>query len=159
MTTKEIVHAKVLRYVHEIFPSALIDDDQDITFLHDSVKVWISVIDLKYGNQEEFKEFAAKHEFPKFGIFVSGTLLSNVPRSPGLYHWVATQPFTSITSVRLFNHDDGNCSLYVVYSIPADTLDPGELKGAILAVAFNANKLDDELKAKFGGQRFIDKSK
>jgi len=41
-------------------------------------------------------------------------------------------------------------------SLPGDTIDPGELKQGLIAVASAADDLDDELKAKFGGKRIED---
>jgi hypothetical protein len=40
--------------------------------------------------------------------------------------------------------------------IPGDTIDPGELKQALISIATVADDLDDELKAKFGGKRYED---
>jgi len=41
-------------------------------------------------------------------------------------------------------------------TIPGDSIDPGELKQALLSVATTADDLDDELKVKFGGKRVED---
>jgi hypothetical protein len=41
-------------------------------------------------------------------------------------------------------------------TIAGDTVDPGELKQALLAVATTTDDLDDVLKGKFGGKRYED---
>jgi hypothetical protein len=52
--------------------------------------------------------------------------------------------------------DKGKVQVLFEITIPGDTLDPGELKQALIAVAFTADNLDYELKAKFGGMRIED---
>ena len=41
-------------------------------------------------------------------------------------------------------------------TLAGDTIDPGELKQGLLAVATTSDDLDDELKGKFGGKRYED---
>jgi hypothetical protein len=40
------------------------------------------------------------------------------------------------------------------YSLPGDSLDPGELKNAVLSVLLSSDGQDEELQKKFGGKLF-----
>jgi hypothetical protein len=52
--------------------------------------------------------------------------------------------------------DSGNIQVLFEVCLPGDTIDPGEFKQALIAVATTADDLDDELKTKFGGKRYED---
>ena len=75
-----------------------------------------------------------------------------------LYKWVATEGADFFYGhCKVLNYgDDGQVQVIFEITIAGDTIDPGELKQALLAVATTADDLDDELKAKFGGKRVED---
>lgn len=85
----------------------------------------------------------------------------NVPATPELFKWVATN-----TDEYMFGHiglhmlegDDPKCNLVFSHTLLGDYLDPEELRSAIGAVANTANRLDDEVQNRFGGERWADPS-
>jgi hypothetical protein len=84
-------------------------------------------------------------------------ILFGCPASPELYEHVAVH-----ADDYLFGHlsaqraDDGTISISLTHSLLGDFLDPEELKTAVGAAVTTADRLDDELKARFGGKRFHD---
>lgn len=86
-------------------------------------------------------------------VMVISPFLYKVVPSPELFEWVALNGggyhFGFITAIKV---DDGSITLSFEYSLLGDYLDEGELVNALLAVLSSANKIDDELKAKFGGE-------
>ena len=88
-------------------------------------------------------------------IVVYSPFLFKVVPSPELFEWVALNGggyhFGYITAVEI---DDGSITLAFKYSLLGNYLDEAELVNAILAVMTSANKIDDELKAKFGGEMY-----
>ena len=51
---------------------------------------------------------------------------------------------------------EGKFTLWLTHSLLGDYLDIEELKSAVATMANTADRLDDELKAKFGGERYDD---
>lgn len=54
------------------------------------------------------------------------------------------------------NYFSQDKSLVFEHFLLGDYLDKEELNSAVLSLAFIADKIDDELKEKFGGKRFVD---
>jgi hypothetical protein len=52
------------------------------------------------------------------------------------------------------NKDDNRLKLWLTHSLLGDYLDVEELKTAVAGMASNADRLDDELQARFGGDRY-----
>jgi hypothetical protein len=55
-----------------------------------------------------------------------------------------------------FGIDDAN-DIFFEYSIVGSTVDRNELKAAVSAVAFTADEYDDQIAARWGGERAIDR--
>jgi Putative bacterial sensory transduction regulator len=93
----------------------------------------------------------------KTAVMVCALMNLNVPTSPGLYEWIATK-----NDSFMFGHigmrvlQDGKASLTFVDSLHGEDLNPEHLKQTLGAVATTADKLDDEVKAQFGGDRWVD---
>jgi hypothetical protein len=85
-------------------------------------------------------------------------LWEDVP-TPAVYEWVAREGgkyyFGHVTA-----YDDssapGKLFLMMSHTLLGDYLDEEELSSALYAVMGTADKLDDELKEKFGGKRLSD---
>jgi len=96
---------------------------------------------------------------PQSLVRISCPVLWEVDPSPALYEWVAKEG-----SKFLFGHisvyDDtsapGKQFLMMSHTLLGDYLDEEELSSAMYAVVGTADKLDDELKQKFGGKRLAD---
>jgi len=157
MSDKDIVHGKVSRYLKEIFPKATERDDKSFTVPFESTRIWISIEDANIPKSEKTKAWHLKHDIPHVLVKVWATILVQAPRSPGLFKWVATEGQDwMLGGTRVVLGEDGDCTLLFVHSLAGETLDPGEFKNAVMAVATTANHLDDIAQEKFGGKRFID---
>jgi hypothetical protein len=81
----------------------------------------------------------------------------NVPVSPALYEWLArTADAYMIGHVGMAEPKEGKVDLVYREALLGSVLDPEELINALIAVATVADDLDDEVKTKFGGERFVD---
>lgn len=156
MDLQKSILEKAMRYSKELFPGAKYDKDGDIEFEYGSTKAWIDVIPTSTNKGKNAEEFALKHDLPKFLVRVRALVLAGVPRSPVLFQWVATESPNNLGGIRVRLDDNGTCDLYYHYVLVGDTLDPGELKNALVVVAAIAANLDDEAQKKFGGKRWAD---
>ena len=154
MALIEDVKQKVFQYTKEIFSNAELDSDGDVTFEYESTKIWIDVIKMSYTDSTKNREFVAKHDLPTTLVRLRAVIVADVPRSPGLFQWVATDSRKGLGSINVILDDEGTCDLFFMHTLAGDTLDPGELKHAAFIVAVVANQLDDEVQKKFGGKRW-----
>jgi len=96
---------------------------------------------------------------PSTLVGLSSPLLWEVDPSPALFEWIARDGgkfyFGHVTA-----HDDssapGKLFLIMSHTLLGDYLDEEELHWALHTLLQTADKLDDELKEKFGGKRLSD---
>jgi hypothetical protein len=95
----------------------------------------------------------------KTAVMVFAMINQNVPVTPALYEWVATSHrfiFGHINmSVR--EDDSSTADLTFGHSLFGETLNEADLKSTLGTVATSAVKLDADVKARFGGDRWIDR--
>ena len=157
MSDKDIVVGKVARYLKEIFPKGEKKNEFQFSLPFESTRIWINIEDGNIPTSEKTKSWHLKHDIPHVMVKIWATILVNVPRSPALFKWVATEGQNWILGgTRVVLGDDGDCTLLFAYTLAGETLDPGEFKNAVMSVATTANHLDDIAQEKFGGKRFID---
>ena len=103
------------------------------------------------------QEFDGKAPTQAF-VHITSPILREVPESDELYKWVAIiGTGYRIGCVEAFPEENQTVFLRYKYVLLADFLDEDELSTAMWCVLHTANRLDDELKEKFGGKRWIDK--
>ena len=94
---------------------------------------------------------------PSSLVQVTCPILWEVDPTPALFEFIARQSyyFGHVTA-----HDDssapGKLFLLMSHTLLGDYLDEEELSSALYAILGTADKLDDELKEKFGGKRLAD---
>jgi hypothetical protein len=156
MSNYLIVKDKVQRYAKEVFNQVLLDDYGDLVIPFESTQVFISVTDKQVDSKT--LEFYEEHQLSHCFVEVWAPLVLGVKPSPALYQWVAIegQEYTYGGCRVVVENDNKNVRVIFRISLPGDTLDPGELKDALLCVAFTSDELDDELKKRFGGKRMED---
>lgn len=95
---------------------------------------------------------------PRSLVIVSSPILREVPATPALFEWVARNGGS-----RWFGHvevyDDkqpGQVQLIASHTLLGDYLDEKELSSAVWAILQAGDEWDDQLKAQFGGKRWID---
>lgn len=137
------VKDRVQRLLSDLVGPIEIDRDGDFTFTFESTRVWVAIYD--WPEQEQVI------------VRVQGIPLWEVPGSPALFERVATDALDMrFGALSLFKREDGTYNLNFCHSLLGGTLDPDELKHALLAVAFTADRVDDEYQKEFGGKRWVD---
>lgn len=90
-------------------------------------------------------------------VKIDAPILFDVPVTDELYKYVAQNSNKRFFgALGLVEGDDGLAILHMDQTILGDTLDEPELMFAVVLVAQTADKLDDELQSRFGGQRLVD---
>jgi hypothetical protein len=156
MSNYLVVKDKVQRYANEVFNQVLLDDDGDIVIPYESTRVFISVSQKEV--DKDVLEFWNEHQLSHNFVEVWAPVIVDVKPSAELFEWVARdgQEY-NYGGIRVINDGDSkNVQLIFRVSLPGDSLDPGELKDALFAVALTADELDEELKKRFGGKRIED---
>lgn len=92
-------------------------------------------------------------------VRISCPILWEVDPSPGLFEWIAKEGGNFFFG-HVSAHDDtsapGKLFLMTSHTLLGDYLDEEELSSAMYAMLGTADKLDDELKQRFGGKRLSD---
>ena len=100
-----------------------------------------------------------KNGDPQTLVRLSSPVLWEVPPSPALFEWIAREGgnyFFGHVSAYDDNDAPGKLFLAMSHTLLGDYLDEEELSSAMWGVLSTADKLDDELKGKFGGKRLSD---
>ena len=120
-----------------------------VTFTNVSTRVNVAVLD--WGT--------TKDGDPQSLVRLSCPILWEVPPSPALYEYIAREGGNYFFG-HLSAHEDstaaGKLFLVMTHTLLGDYLDEEELSSALYAILGTADKLDDELKQKFGGKRLAD---
>ena len=156
MSNLLVVKDKVSRYAREVFNVVQLDDDGDLVIPFESTKVWVQFIEREVDPERE--DFWNENQLSRTVVRIWAPTIIDAKPSNELYKWVATEGadwYYGHCKVLNFG-DSGNIQVLFEVCLPGDTIDPGEFKQALIAVATTADDLDDELKAKFGGKRYED---
>ena len=131
---------KVQRYLAADVKGLLIDNDGDFSFRLDSARVFVRV-------SEWFDEHIV--------VTIFSWVLNGLTVTSELKDYVALEGGDFMMGGMVLRvMDDGTANLMFSYSLLGDFLDKDELSIAWRAVASSAERKDDELKARFGGERF-----
>jgi hypothetical protein len=142
-TTLLVLKDKVQRFVTNAFGTVQIAPNGMLT--------------LQTGSARVFVECRAWGDTGKSLVQVRAPVLHECPASPELYQHIATH-----ADDFLFGHlsaqaeEGGNVTVWFTHTLLGDYLDPEEITVAVGGVAATADKIDDELKTRFGGKRFHD---
>ena len=120
--------------------SVEVDRDGDFSFPFESTRVFISV-----------RPFGAGAV-----IAIDAPVVFGAEPGPDLYEWVATHANDYVIGHLGCELQEEGALVLVSHRLFGQFLNPEELLAAVAAVAATADKLDDELKARFGGERFAD---
>lgn len=144
MSAVDRVKKKTQQILTDILGSVRIDKDGDFVVTHESAAVFVTVTE-GFGDDGTI-------------IGVECPMVVDVKVTSDLYKWIATEGQSYILgSCRLMSGDDFKTAMIAFrYNIIGDDVDESELKAAVFAVTLSANKLDDELKKKFGGRLFTE---
>jgi len=145
MSIIEDVRKKVQRILTDMIGRVEIDRDGDYVLHHESAVVFVSL-----------REMSDK---PDTNIVINAycPMVINVPLTPEVYKWVATEgQHYFFGRCQIFENDDNKKLGRILfgYSIVGNDLDPNELENLIFLTMSTGNQLDDMLKDKFGGKLF-----
>jgi len=96
---------------------------------------------------------------PQSLVRIWAPILWEVDPSAALFEWVAREGgnyFFGHVTVQDDSSAPGKLFLMMSHTLLGDFLDEGELSAAMYAMLGTADRLDDELKQKFGGKRLAD---
>jgi hypothetical protein len=120
-----------------------------ISFTDSSTRVDVSVLD--WGKNKDGD--------PSALVQLTCPILWEVDPTPALYEWIARQGGTYYFG-HVTAYDDnsapGKLFLVMSHTLLGDYLDEAELSATLYAMLGTADRLDDELKEKFGGKRLAD---
>lgn len=118
------------------------------SFEHGSTVVFIEIRD--WGKDKDGN--------PSSLVYLNAPIGRKVKQTPELFKWVATegrQKYFGGVTVGL-NEGTDECYLLYDHTLLGDFLDPAELSGAISALAWTADDLDEIVHDRFGGLRWTD---
>jgi len=153
-----LVKDKVQRFARQFFDIVQLDDNGDLSIPYESTNIFISCLEGSE-TDPELKEFRRENEISTTMVNVWALVLREVKGTPELFKWIATegQTFNYGRFACSENPDSpGDYAVVFEYNLAGDTLDAGELKGALAVVGWTANAEDDNLKARFGGKTVED---
>ena len=131
-----VVKDKVQRFTREIFNDVRIDDDGDLLIPIENTAIFVRVWERDFESTEQEK-FFDENQLSKVMVNIWAYVLVELQGSPELFKWVAVDGQDCIVGhFLLVPTDDQESSFRLIFAdqIPGDTLDPGELKEALLAV-------------------------
>jgi hypothetical protein len=138
---------KAQHILTDIFSDVRVDKDGDFAIPWESTIVWV-----------RSREWTLKNDEKRLLLYIMSLILRDVDPTPDLFEYVATHSddwvFGHLSVVK--DDDTGKCAIFMTHHLLGDYLDTEELRAAILAICFSADELDDQMKERFGGERFFD---
>jgi len=141
MTSVAETKERVQRFLTQL-ASVNIDEHGRYSIQHESARVFVEV--EEFGDEQTW-------------VRITCPLLFGVTFTPEVYEYVALHSDDykyGILGLRPDPDAEGTGGIFLTYGLLGTTLDPDELKLAVGMLVTTGNDLDDELKEKFGGERF-----
>ena len=153
MSNLLVVKDKVQRYVSELFDHVGLTDEGGLRIPIGSTTIFINVGESE---DEETIAFNNEHDISQTWIRVYAPVLIMVKPSNELFKWIAIEgQHRDYGGYRFVADEKEEMTLIEFsYALPGDSLDPSELKNAVLSVLFASDGQDEELQKKFGGKLF-----
>jgi len=154
MSNLLVVKDKVQRYAKELFEQVNLGDDGEILIPFGTTCIFVQVGELPA--DDEKISFRKENDLSLTWIRAYAPVLLEVNPTKELYKWVATDGQThDYGAYRVFTDEKEKKSvLEFSYTLPGDSLDPGELKNAVLSVLASSDLEDEDLQKRFGGKLF-----
>ena len=135
----ELTRSKVQKYLTAL-GSVNIDSDGDFSLQKGSARVFVNVAAHPNGDATLVRVFCQ--------------IVQNVPLTPALFEFVATDFGTIFGTLVVAKREDGTGVLIMRETLLGDFLDADELEYAVLGIVSSADEIDDKLAARFGGTVF-----
>ena len=153
-----VVKDKVQRFARDLFNDVRIDDDGDLLIPFEDTAIFVRVWEREFESADQEK-FYDENQLSKVMVNIWAYVLLELKGSAELFKWVAIEGQSPIVGhFLLLPVDEQESSFRLIFAdqIPGDTLDPGELKEALLAVMTSAGEGIELLKPRFGGKTFAE---
>lgn len=105
---------------------------------------------LQYGSARVFVTVGVFDEDQAI-VNVKAQCVSGATPSPELFRHVATFQ-ADVGHLTVSEEADGTACIHFSHGLMGEFLNPAELRMTVVAVAYEADRLDDELAARFGGK-------
>lgn len=145
MTSLLELRDKVQRSLAEGVGSLEVRPDGMLTFRNDSARVFVRCTEQQLSEDRT-----------RTLVTITAPLVWNVPATPDLFEYVAFNAdnwFFGHLSVETAD-EGGGVNVFMTHTLLGDYLDAEELRSAAFGIAVAADEIDDEIKSKFGGERF-----
>jgi hypothetical protein len=130
---------KVRHYLAGSFDGVDFDDEGVASFPYGSAHVFVSV--------EVFDEDSSV-------VVIDSPVIQRVKDDPELYRFIATRAESTSFGHLCVTGSGDDLTVHFGHTLLGDYLDDMELRMAAVAVAVTSDQLDDELKERFGGERY-----
>lgn len=109
---------------------------------------------IRSGSARVFVRISAHPNGEVTLVNVWAVVLDNVPVTPELLEYVATDNSTIFGTLTVSRRDDGSGALILRHMLLGDYLDAEELEYVVGGLAWSADNADNELAGRFGGEVF-----
>ena len=147
MTTLLELRDKVQSTLTDTFPEVRVDSDGDFVIPYDSAVIFVRCQEQGEGDSRRTL------------VQIFAYVLNDVSRSPELFEFVAMNADNWVFGHIFTAPIQGGELVRVImrHTLLGDYLDAEELRAAVVGMVVSADRLDDEMQAKFGGTRSREK--
>jgi hypothetical protein len=148
-----IVKDKVQRALSQVFSIVNVAEN-GYTVPYESTMCWVDFYEV---TDPESRAFRQETDLPTIIISFWAVIAADVRASDAMFKWVATEgQGYDYGAVKALQRDDGQYNVVYQYNLAGESVDPMEIKNALLSVCTTADGIDEEFVSKFGGRRFAD---
>lgn len=148
-----LVKDKVQRALKQVFNIVNVADN-GFTVPYESTMCWVEFFEV---TDPDSRAFRHDMDLPTVAVLFWAVVALDVNPSDALFKWIATEGQTyDYGAAKAVQRDDGLYNVVFQYNLAGESVDPMEIKNALLSVCTTADQLDEEFISRFGGKRFID---
>lgn len=148
-----VVKDKVQRALSQVFHIVNVAEN-GYTVPYESTMCWVEFFEI---TDPESRAFRQELDLPTVIITFWAVVAADVPASDAMFKWVATEGHGyDYGAVKALQRDDGLYNVLFQYNLAGESVDPMEIKNALLSVCTTADEIDEQFVARFGGKRYAD---
>lgn len=153
MTELLVVKDKVQRALSQVFTIVNVTDT-GYTVPYESTMCWVEFFEV---TDPEARAFRQELDLPTIIITFWAVVAADVRASDAMFKWIATEGHAyDYGAVKALQRDDGLYNVLFQYNLAGESVDPMEVKNALLSVCTTADEIDEQFVATFGGRRYAD---
>jgi len=148
-----MVKDKVQRALSQVFNVVNVAEN-GYTVPYESTMCWVEFYEV---TDPESRTFRQEMDLPTIIILFWALVAADVRGSEAMFKWIATEGQSfDYGAVKAVQRDDGLYNIVFQYNLAGESVDPMEVKNALLSVCTTADGMDEEFVSRFGGKRFAD---